>query len=235
MTSREDGRPAAGGPAIPVAPGSVVVSCQAPVGSPLRSAPMMAAMASAAQLGGAAAIRANGVEDVAAIVAATGLPTIGLDKAGVRSGVNITPTFEAARAVIEAGAAMVALDGTNRPRPNGETLASIIRRIHDLGVPVLADCDGLASAEFAVESGCDAVATTLVGYTSGAPVPDEPDLDAISAFRSLGLPVFAEGRVQTQQHVERAFDAGAYAVVVGGAVTNPTLITQRLVTAGRRA
>ena len=130
-------------------------------------------MARAAEAGGAAAIRANGAADVAAIRAVTSLPLIGLNKLGDPGGVYITPTFASAVGIVEAGADLVALDGTLRPRPDGALLADQIARIHDeLGVPVLADVDTLEAGLAAREAGADLVATTLSGYTNGHVRPD---------------------------------------------------------------
>ena len=56
----------------------LIVSCQAPPGSPLRGPEHMTAMARAAAAGGAAGIRAEGPADIAAIRGAVDLPVIGL-------------------------------------------------------------------------------------------------------------------------------------------------------------
>lgn len=125
-------------------PGTLVVSCQAGPGNPFFSPEPMALMARAAKQEAAGAIRANGAVDVAAIRAVTDLPIIGLNKLGDPGGVFITPTFESAVGIVEAGADLVALDGTLRPRPDGDQLHRQITRIHEeLGVPVLADVDSI--------------------------------------------------------------------------------------------
>jgi len=72
-----------------LAPGTLVVSCQAGPGSPFHSPASMALMAQAAEAG---AIRANGAADVAAIRAVTSLPIIGIRTLGDPAGVFITPT-----------------------------------------------------------------------------------------------------------------------------------------------
>lgn len=211
---------------------SLVVSCQALPGNPLHTAEAMALMARAAEAGGAAAIRANSPDHVAAIRAATRLPIIGIHKVGDTGGVFITPTVEAAAGVVRAGADLVAIDGTLRPRPNGERLADQIGRIHaDLGVPVVADIDTVDAGLAARDAGADLVATTLSGYTAGQP-PDEPDVELVARLAAkLDCPVVAEGRFRTPKQVREACDAGAHAVVVGYAITNPMDITARLVRA----
>ncbi|MEU4390866.1 N-acetylmannosamine-6-phosphate 2-epimerase [Kribbella sp. NPDC023855] len=213
-----------------IKPGTLVVSCQADPGNPFHSPEAMALMARAAQAGDAGAIRANGAEDIAAIRAVTELPIIGLNKLGDPSGVFITPTFESAVEVVEAGADLVALDGTLRPRPDGQTLRRQIERVHgELGVPVLADVDSLEAGLAARADGADLVATTLSGYTD-ASTPIGPDVDLVRRLvAELDCPVIAEGRIRTPDDVRAVCAAGAYAVVVGHAITDPTDITARLV------
>src|SRR3954454_23565066 len=123
----------------------LIVSCQAPPGSPLRAPVHMAAMARAAAAGGAHGIRAEGRGDIEAICAAVELPVIGLRKLEVPgTGVYITPTVESARDVVEAGAGVLAVDATLRRRHDGSEPGAFIRRLdRDLGVPVLADVDTL--------------------------------------------------------------------------------------------
>jgi len=95
--------------------GGLIVSCQAGEGSPFRGSRFMAAMAVAAEQGGAVGIRANGPADVRAIRRATSLPIIGIYKRReLNPDVYITPDVASARAVIRAGADIVAVDGTAR-------------------------------------------------------------------------------------------------------------------------
>jgi N-acylglucosamine-6-phosphate 2-epimerase len=215
-----------------LARGTLVVSCQAGPGNPLNSPATMALMARAAEAGGAGAIRANGPEDIAAIRAVTSLPIIGLHKLGDPAGVFITPTYDAAVAVVAAGADLVALDGTLRPRPDGQRLDEQILRIHDeLGVPVLADVDTLDAGLAARAAGADLVATTLSGYTTGG-TPTGPDVDLVAQLAAkLDCPIIAEGRIRTSEDIRAVCAAGAYAVVVGTAITNPMETTRHLLNA----
>jgi N-acylglucosamine-6-phosphate 2-epimerase len=192
----------------------------------------MALMAQAAEAGGAGAIRANGPDDIAAIRAVTSLPIIGLHKLGDPAGVFITPTYDAAVAVVAAGADLVALDGTLRPRPDGQRLDEQIFRIHDeLGVPVLADVDTLDAGLAARAAGADLVATTLSGYTTGR-TPTGPDVDLVAQLAAkLDCPIIAEGRIRTSEDIRAVCAAGAYAVVVGTAITNPMETTRHLLNA----
>lgn len=215
-----------------LAQGTLVVSCQAGPGNPFYSPEAMALMARAAEAGGAGAIRANGALDVAAIRAVTDLPIIGLNKLGDPAGVFITPTYDSAVGVAGAGADLIALDGTMRPRPDGQRLDQQIARIHqELGVPVLADVDSVDAGLAARAAGADLVATTLSGYTNGTS-PTGPDVELVRQLAAkLDCPIVAEGRIRTPEHVRAVCDAGAYAVVVGHAITNPLDLTARLVQA----
>jgi N-acylglucosamine-6-phosphate 2-epimerase len=206
--------------------GGLVVSAQAPAGSPLAEPGILAAMARAAELGGAAGIRAV---EVAAVRAAVGVPVIGLRKRRVEgSDVYITPTLADAAAVAEEGADIVAVDATLRP--GGVDLAEAVA---ELPVPVLADVDCLDAGLAAREAGVAAVATTLAGYT-GARASAGPDLELVAALAAeLDLPVFAEGRIASPDHVRAAFDAGAFAVVVGTAITDPVALTRGFAAAAR--
>ncbi|MFI5691631.1 N-acetylmannosamine-6-phosphate 2-epimerase [Kribbella sp. NPDC051586] len=212
-----------------IAPGTLVVSCQAGPENPIHGPAAMALMARAAEAGGAGAIRANGPEDIAAIRAVTDLPIIGLHKLGDPAGVFITPTYESAAGVVAAGADLVALDGTVRPRPDGQRLEQQIARIRaELGVPVMADVDSLDAGLAAREAGAEIVATTLSGYTNGR-TPTGPDVELVRQLAAkLDCPIVAEGRIRTPADVRAVCDAGAYAVVVGHAITNPMDITARL-------
>lgn len=193
----------------------------------------MTLMAIAAESGGASGFRAEGAADIAAIRATTALPIVGIKKTSrsAGGGVFITPTFETAAEVAAAGADIIALDGTARPRPSGETLAGIIARIHDeLGLPVMADVDSLESGLYAQAAGADVIGTTLSGYTASGPTPDIPDVALVAALAaSLDQPIIAEGRYWTRDDVAAAYAAGAFSVVVGSAVTNPMMITKRMV------
>jgi N-acylglucosamine-6-phosphate 2-epimerase len=46
--------------------------------------------------------------------------------------------------------------------------------------------------------------------------------------------VFAEGRIATPDQARAAFDAGAFAVVVGTAITDPVALTRGFAAAARR-
>jgi N-acylglucosamine-6-phosphate 2-epimerase len=210
--------------------GGLVVSVQAPPGSPLARPETMSAFARAAELGGAAGIRAEGPADVRAIKRAVAVPVIGLLKRDVPgSPVRITPRLGDARVVADAGADVVAVDATLRPRANGMTTGDFLAAlVAELEAPVLADVDSLEAAAAARAAGADAVATTLSGYTGDGPTPEGPDLELVGRLvQELDCPVLAEGRYATPDDVHAALDAGAFAVVVGTAITDPVTLTRR--------
>ncbi len=217
-------------PALARLAGGLIVSCQARPDNPLHGPTFMAAMAMAAAGGGAVGLRMNGPEDIRAARALTDLPIIGIFKRRYPNApVEITPTFTEAAEIAAAGATIVALDATGRLRPDGSTVAALIARIHgELGLPVLADVAGVPDGAAAASAGADAVATTLSGYIDPpVPPPDEPDLTLVAALAErLRVPIIAEGRVKSPAQARAALDCGAYAVVVGTAITNPREITR---------
>ncbi len=211
--------------------GAIIVSCQAASNNPFHDSQYMAAMALAAELGGAQGIRADGPDDITAIKQRVRLPIIGINKVGRnRHPVYITPTYEAARAVARAGADVIATDGTGRPRPNNGFLRDLIAQIHEeLRLPVMADVDSVKAGSAARQAGADLLATTLSGYT-GDERPELPDIGLVAALvRETDCPIVAEGRYWTGEQVRLAFAAGAHSVVIGTAITNPMEITRRFV------
>ncbi len=214
--------------------GRLIVSCQAQPHEPLHGAAIMARMALAAAQGGAAAIRANTPPDIAAIRTTVDLPIIGLFKVDVPGyAVYITPRLEDACAVAAAGADVIAIDATDRPRPDFAQLAEYIDAIHRAtGLPVLADIATLAEGLAAERAGADLISTTMSGYTPDSPMQPGPDLELVRRLgEALSIPLVAEGRYHSPQQAVQAFAAGALAVVVGGAITRPQEITQRFVAA----
>ncbi|AMB58003.1 N-acetylmannosamine-6-phosphate 2-epimerase [Microterricola viridarii] len=206
--------------------GGLIVSCQAYPGEPLRDPRAMAQIAQSAVIGGAVGIRAQGLDDIRMIHESVPLPQIGLWKVG-SGGVFITPTLEHALAVIAAGAEIVAIDGTRRPRPDGLSLAETIAAIHEqTGALVMADAGSFDDGMAAQDAGADIVGTTLAGYTGEAPKTVGPDFELVRRLSArLDVPVFAEGRIHTPAQAKAMLEAGAYSVVVGTAITHPATIT----------
>ncbi len=147
--------------------GRLVVSCQAYPGEPMLDPNTMAQVAESAVRGGAAAIRAKGLDDLRAIKSRVDVPVIGLVKVG-DSGVYITPTLKDCVEVAERGCEIIAIDGTRRERPDGRTLAETIAEFKAQfpEVLVMADCGSAGDAAAAQEAGADLIGTTLVGYSA---------------------------------------------------------------------
>ncbi|MFE9366926.1 N-acetylmannosamine-6-phosphate 2-epimerase [Streptomyces sp. NPDC006978] len=209
--------------------GRLIVSCQAPPGDPMRETATLVRLALSAVAGGGSAIRANEPEVVAAITGAVDLPVIGLWKDGDTK-VYITPTVRHALAIVEAGAAVVAADATDRPRPDGSAFAELVTAVHAAGALVMADVSTLAEGIAAAEQGADFVSTTLSGYVPGTPQQTGPDLGLVTSLSAaISVPVVAEGRINTPEEAAEALARGAHSVVVGTAITAPTALTARFV------
>ncbi|NLH91068.1 MAG: N-acetylmannosamine-6-phosphate 2-epimerase [Atopobium sp.] len=208
--------------------GKLIVSVQAYVGEPLRRPDFMAAMARACELGGAAAIRCQGLADIAAIKGQVEVPVIGLWKEG-SEGVYITPTLRHARACVAAGADVVALDASDRPRPDGRSFEETVAQLKGTGVCLMADCRSLEDIRRGFAAGCDLCSTTLSHGTAATDctMEDGPDIALIQrAVKEFpDRPVVCEGRVHAPADAARALHAGAWSVVVGTAITHPTSIT----------
>lgn len=200
----------------------LIVSCQANPGDAFYSPEMMARFAQAAIDGGAAGIRANGPEDIAAIRRTVSVPIIGIQKSMMEDGqILITPSLEDARKLVEAGADMVALDCTDRGQHYG-ALDRIQQIKSELRVPVMADIATVDEAVAAENAGADFVLSTMRGYTARTKdvARFEPSFIA-ELVKAVSVPVIAEGRIGTHQEARAAIAAGAYAVIIGSAITRP--------------
>ena len=207
--------------------GTLIVSCQAYPGEAMLDPRTMSLGARAAGAGGAAAIRAKGLDDLRASRAAVDVPIIGLVKVG-DSGVYITPTLADCLDVASTGCEIVALDGTRRERPDALTLAETIERLKEQfpEVLVMADCGSAGDAAAAQQAGADIIGTTLVGYSGERPKTEGPDWEAIDEIiAQADRPVLVEGRVHSPADAAEAIRRGAWGVVVGTAITHPTTLT----------
>lgn len=207
--------------------GGLIVSCQAYPGEPMLDPRTMTQIAQAAVRGGAVGIRAKGLDDLRGIRAALDAPLIGLVKEG-DSGVYITPTLAACLDVASTGAEVVAVDGTRRPRPDGRSLAATVDALKQRHpqILVMADCGSLNDALEAQAAGVDVIGTTLAGYTGERPKTQGPDWGLLEdLIDRCKLPVVAEGRIHSVHDAAECIRRGAWAVVVGTAITHPTTIT----------
>ncbi|CZW24436.1 N-acetylmannosamine-6-phosphate 2-epimerase [Enterobacter cloacae] len=217
--------------------GKLVVSCQALENEPLHSPFIMSRMALAARQGGAAAIRANSVVDIEAIKEQVTLPVIGIIKREYPdSEVFITATMKEVDELMTVSPAIIALDATDRARPGGESLATLVTRIRTRypSVLLMADIATVDEAVMAQALGFDCVGTTLYGYTAqtvGHALPDDDCQFLKAVLAAVTVPVVAEGNVDTPERAARCLALGAHMVVVGGAITRPQQITERFMAA----
>lgn len=197
----------------------LIVSCQAPVDSPLHQPMVIAAIAQAAINQGAVAVRIDTPAHISAVRQQVKAPIIGLWKQQLPGyEVYITPQFNHAMAIANAGADIIAIDATLRNRP--EKVASLIAQIHNqLGKPVMADVDTIAAAVAAQAAGADIVGTTLYGYTAQTQHLSPPGFELLSQMEQLNIPAICEGGISSPQMACQALNLGAYAVVVGTAIT----------------
>jgi N-acylglucosamine-6-phosphate 2-epimerase len=207
----------------------LIVSVQAPEGSPLRDPDVIAAMAEASLRNGASGVRLESPEHIGAVRRrCPDALIVGLWKRTYPdSSVYITPGWEEIRAVWGAGADVVALDATERQRPGGEDLEQLINRARrELGASLMADVDSVANGLRAATLGCDWVGTTLYGYTE-ATAANHPPAWALLPQLKQQLPaavsLICEGGIASPQQARLALDAGADAVVVGTAITGVDL------------
>jgi N-acylglucosamine-6-phosphate 2-epimerase len=203
----------------------LVVSCQPVDHGPLDHDEVVARIAAAALDGGARALRIEGAARLAHV--RRRLPEallIGIVKRDLSdSAVRITPLLNDVQALADAGADVIAVDVTDRPRPVPVTeLLGMIRHTRCLA---MADCSTLAEGLAAIRLGFEIVGTTLSGYTGGT-VPVEPDWALLSTLAAAHPRVMAEGRVHTPTQVAQAFALGAWAVTVGTAITRTELVTR---------
>ncbi len=215
--------------------GKLVVSCQALPEEPLHSPFIMGRMAYAAYLGGASGIRANSVEDIKEIKTTVDLPIIGIIKSVYDgSDVFITPTMKEVDELYREGVDIIAMDATDRVRPDGTTISELFPRLREAYPDqiFMADCSTYEEALKAVELGFDCIGTTLSGYTEATRGKILPDFEMVEKLvNTISKPIIAEGGVSTPEELKKMFDLGVYSSVVGSAITRPMEITQRFMKA----
>ena len=180
--------------------GKMIISCQAVKGEPLyvEEKSIMYLMARAAKQAGAECIRTSSVRDVIAIKKETGLPVIGLIKRQYEGFDSyITTTMREVDELVEAKSDVIST---------------------------------FEEAKNAQDIGFDIVSTTMSGYSKHTADKDKtkPDYELLEkCIKELSIPTVCEGRIHTPEEAVEAFKRGAYAIVVGGAITRPLEIAQR--------
>lgn len=216
--------------------GKVVVSCQAMPTEPLYQEQCMTAMMQSVVKGGAGGLRVAGARDVRIAKKLFDIPVIGLTKPNVipsnwQETVYITPTQKEVIELIEAGADIIALDGTMRKRPENTKLKDLLKYIKINKRISMADISTLEEGLNAEKLGANILSTTLSGYTQFSQNKgDEPDFELLKELvENTKLPIVLEGRIWEPEQVDKAFEIGAHCVVIGSAITRPQLITKRFV------
>ena len=210
--------------------GGLIVSCQALASEPLYDSYIMSKMALAAKLGGAVGIRANTVVDIKAIKEKVDLPLIGIIKQEYDDiDVYITPTMKEVDALVETGCEIIAIDATNRLRPNGETLEAFFTKVRKKypNQLFMADTSCFDEGKKAEELGFNLIGTTMAGYTPYTKGTPLPDFNLMQRYVSeLHTPVIAEGGIWVPEQLKKAIDIGVHSAVVGTAITRPRDITK---------
>lgn len=217
--------------------GKIIVSCQAVPGEPLyvEEKSIMYLMARAAKQAGTPAIRTSSIRDVIAIKEETGLPVIGLIKIkyeGFES--YITPTMKEVDELAAAGSDVIAFDCTAQKRGDGKTIDEFIAEVRKKypDAILMADISTYEEGINAWRLGVDMVGTTMSGYTAHSPKTDGPDYELVKRLSAeVDIPVIGEGKVHSPEQAVEMLNAGAFAVVVGGAITRPLEIAQRFIKA----
>ena len=213
----------------------IIISSQAMPNEPFYEEKSMISMMQTVINGGASALRVAGTRDVKN-AKSLNVPVIGLTKPDKlpenwRKVVYITPGVKEVQELIDAGADIIAFDGTSRPRPDNSNLEEIINLIHSHGRLAMADISTVEEGLNCSKLGADIISTTLAGYTmeslSNSETPAYELLENLVKLQDK--PVFLEGRIWYPHEVKKAFELGAYSVVIGSAVTRPHLITKRFV------
>lgn len=213
--------------------GGLIVSCQALEHEPLytKEGGVMPLMAKAAAQSGAVGIRANTVRDIIQIKAVVDLPVIGIIKKDYPgTPMYITVTMAEVDALVECGVDILAVQGTSALRPDGSTAADFIRQIKAKYPQqlIMADIATLEEAMACAEAGADFVGTTMRGYTPETKGIDDIDFAFITELtQKCPAKVIAEGHIHSPEQAVQALQAGAFALVVGGAITRPAEITAR--------
>lgn len=217
---------------------NIIISVQAMPNEPLYDEVCINALIKSVINGGACGLRVAGERDVRNAKKISDIPVIGITKpnkipVNYKELVYITPSVMDVQLLIDAGADIIAFDGTYRNRQNEENISQIIDLIHSNEKLAMADISTFEEGVMNALLGADLISTTLSGYTTySETTSSEPDFELVKKLvKTITTPVILEGRIWSPEDVKKAFASGAYSVVIGSAVTRPQLITRRFVKA----
>lgn len=213
----------------------VIVSVQAQDNEPLNKPEHLLALSESVINGGAGGLRLCGIENIKFISKHINVSIIGLTKLEPTpinwlEKVYITATMKDLKELIKTNIEFVAIDGTNRPRADDSTLKDQIVFLQREGKIVIADVSTFEEGRNSAELGAHMISTTLSGYTKETryKINEGPDFDLLSELvNSMPIPIVLEGRIWEVEDVKQAFEIGAFAVVIGTAITRPQMITKR--------
>ena len=204
---------------------SLIASCQPVDNGPMDKVEHVVAMALAAIDGGAKGLRIEGVENVRAVASHTSVPIVGIVKRDLDdSPIRITPFIEDVKDLAEAGASIIAFDGTDRERPT--PMLDLLNAVHESGCVAMADCADYETGMMLAKNGCTFIGSTMSGYIDLDNTPNEPDYKLVSQWVTQGINVIAEGRYNSPERAALAMKYGAFSVTVGSAITRVEHITQ---------
>ena len=176
-------------------------------------------------------IRANTVRDITQIKQVVDLPVIGIIKKDYPgTPMYITVTMKEVDELVACGVDILAVQGTGALRPDGSTSAEFIRAIKAKYPDqlLMADCDNFENAMLCAEAGADFVGTTMRGYTPETQGINDIDFEFVHKLATeCPAKIIAEGHIHYPEQAVKALEAGAFALVVGGAITRPAEITAR--------
>ena len=210
----------------------LIVSCQMEKHAPCYSDDIVELMVKAALWGGAVGLRLEGEENIKNIHDHYDTVIIGLIKVFRKdTDVFMTPSMDEVDRVVQAGADILALDGTDRmiDGHHGYDLIPLVKQKYPNHL-ILADVRDVDDAIASVKLGADLVAPTFYRFSKNAKSTDLPDWKMVSAMVKAmegKADVLMEGKIWTPDDAIKALYYGCKAVVVGSAITRPHLIAQR--------
>ena len=212
---------------------ALIVSCQAEGDDPFNTPHGVSLFARSAEMGGAEAIRSEGIAKTSMILKKVNIPVIGLVKSRFSDhSVCITRHISNVEALIRIGCKLIAIDGTLRKK-NTFSGPEFIHFIRDrFECRIIADIATLEEALECHSAGADYIATTLSGYTpeTSKKLTPYPDFKLVESLVQNNIPrVIAEGRIQNSIQGKKMIRTGAWAIVIGTSITRPRLEIQKIV------